>query len=452
MKFYAMENKLLILLFIFALAVRLYAVTHLPLRYLSPGVDAKEYDELAVNLITGKGYCLKTNAGMAFIETKGDCHRTSWRTPLYPLFLAFIYLIFGHSYAVVRVIQSVMGALLCIIIYFIAKRVFNRDIALLSTALLACYKPFVLYAYWGGPGFLFSENLFTFLLAILMLFLLDAHKDFSLKTSLISGVLIGLISLTRPVMALFPLFLFFFLLIRYHFLNAVKKIIPLIAIFSALIAPWAIRNYFVHKAFIPFSTEGGFVLLAGNNPYAKGGGLVTLTQFLHEEEIKNLSTMSETSRDKMYRGQAVEFILKNYRSLPKLFFRKLLVFWDLYVTDYALDSSIKRKYNIWYSLVFVFCLVWLMKQKKLKAGMNSILFLTLFLYFSLMAVIFSGEPRFRLPLEPFLMIFSAAGVNAIYENFKNKIYSYACLGLIVGLNIIFYLNSDLILQLARKII
>lgn len=440
------KEKVLIVIFIIALALRLFAVMNLPPRYKIPVSDAASYDTMALNLLAGKGF-INSSTGLP----------TSFQMPGYSAFLAFVYLIFGHTYTAVRIIQCIMGALLCIIIYGIAKIAFDKKTALLSAAILAFYQPYLFYSFYGGPGFLLSENLFTFLTALFLFYLLKDSGSPGIKMGILSGILLGLATLTRPPLALFPLFLFCWLLYRMKFsvISAAKKILPLLAGFMLILSPWTLRNYYFHKAFVPFVTEGGLVLLAGNNHLAKGG---TLTQpgidsLLTEEDRSRLSNMSEVEKDRMYRRYAKDFLLKNYKKVPKLFFKKLLVFWDMYGVDYdSAGNIVGRPYNIWYSIVFIFALFGIGASIKSKPNIYALLLITLFFYFSVLAAISGGDPRYRYPIEPYLIIFAGSGIFAIYNAFRNKLLSFAVISTIIGINLLFYAYSDLVLNGARRLI
>jgi hypothetical protein len=100
-------------LFLFALALRLlhlYLIRNNPV-FLNLLLDSQHYDEWA-RIITEKDWLSKNFPFMS---------------PGYPYFLALIYLIFGHSIHVVAVIQSVIGSINCVLIYFIAQKVFSSS-------------------------------------------------------------------------------------------------------------------------------------------------------------------------------------------------------------------------------------------------------------------------------------------------------------------------------------
>lgn len=439
------EKKVLFLIFLIAFTLRFIAVVNLPKFYQIPGADAAEYDNLAINLLSARGFTLDS------VTTRP----TSWRMPLYPLFLAMLYLVFGHNYFAVRVMQCIMGALLCVIIFYIAKTIFGRKTAFLSAITLVFYQPYIFYSFYGGPGFLLSENLVTPLLALFVLFLINKlFVNFSVKNNLTAGILIGLIVLTRPFFAIFPLFLFGLLLIykkNYHSVLLLKGLSTFLLGFILVILPWTARNFIVHKAFIPFSTESGLAFYCGNNPLSKGSGLMGVYTLIPEPESKRLNQMSELEVDKLYQRLALEFLFNNYKKIPKLVLRKLLSGWDVFATNYGPDGSRERRYNIWYSTALMFGLVGMFRTIKSKRNLNTLLLLSLFLYFCVIIMIFAGEPRYHDSIEAYLLIFASVGFFAVYDRFRNKILSCLTIGGILSLNILFYLKSDLVLNWVSRL-
>ena len=106
--------------------------------------DEYSYDQIAVNFLNGKG--LVTDDGLY-----------ARRGPVYPLFLAIIYFIFGHSYVAVRFIQAIIGSSTPLLIFFIAKKLVCIEIAIIASWLSFLYYPFIYQ-----PAYLSNEILFTF--------------------------------------------------------------------------------------------------------------------------------------------------------------------------------------------------------------------------------------------------------------------------------------------------
>ena len=99
-------------IFIFALALRILII------FLGVGFDknltffdARDYDHHALTFLSGHGL------------TNGSAWAS--RPPLYPLFLALVYRLFGHSYLMVRLIQSFLDAFAVFLVYGVLRTYFS---------------------------------------------------------------------------------------------------------------------------------------------------------------------------------------------------------------------------------------------------------------------------------------------------------------------------------------
>ena len=104
-KEYIVKNnraKILFGIFIVALFLRLSAVFSQEEIDKIPKSDAAGYDQMAVNLASGNGLSQLRDGSMVPIV---------YRPPVYPMFLAGIYSIFGHHYIAAKIIQAIIGAL-----------------------------------------------------------------------------------------------------------------------------------------------------------------------------------------------------------------------------------------------------------------------------------------------------------------------------------------------------
>jgi hypothetical protein len=235
----------------------------------------------------------------------------------------------------------------------------------------------------------------------------------------------------------------------FSYLDALKKVAPVIITFILVLSPWIVRNYIVHNKFIPFTTEGGAALLAGNNKLASGDGLCNLGLLFNDKENERLSRMGEVDKDAMYRGKALEFFAKDYRKLPKLFFKKLLVLWDIYDTYYDESGKSHRNFNIVYSIVLMFALFGIVRSIRLKPPIGVSLMLYFFVYFSVIAMIFLGESRFRNPVEPFLIFFAGSGIISMYDSIKRKTAFFLIILGVIGVNLVLYAYADAFLNWVR---
>lgn len=85
----------------------------------------------------------------------------AYHPPAYPAFIALIYKIFGESYLYVYIIQSILGTIITLLIYLIARNIFSQRVARISVIASLFYLPLSLYS-----GILMSEIVFIFFLLL----------------------------------------------------------------------------------------------------------------------------------------------------------------------------------------------------------------------------------------------------------------------------------------------
>jgi len=90
-------------------------------------------------------------------------------------FLALVFKLFGTGFAglqAARIIQAVISSVTILLVYLIAGKLFNKNVALLAAFLVAFYVPNIVTV-----GYMLTETLFTMLLCLLLYFsLLFAKK------------------------------------------------------------------------------------------------------------------------------------------------------------------------------------------------------------------------------------------------------------------------------------
>jgi 4-amino-4-deoxy-L-arabinose transferase-like glycosyltransferase len=68
-----------------------------------------------------------------------------WQAPLYPYFLALLMGLFGLGLGQVYVIQALIGAFSCWLVYRIGRRLFGDREALWAALVMACYGPLIFF-------------------------------------------------------------------------------------------------------------------------------------------------------------------------------------------------------------------------------------------------------------------------------------------------------------------
>jgi 4-amino-4-deoxy-L-arabinose transferase-like glycosyltransferase len=288
----ASKNLPWLLIFLVALILRLVPV--IAFRDLGIGLDDMyQYDMLARSIASGNGFRWYAEEDLPLVtsyldlelEEQGYDPRgilTSFRPPLYPAFLAVIYLFTGitaRRFFIARLVQAFLASTLIPLTYVLARRLFpeTRKIATLASWMIALYPMLVIY-----PLSLATENLFFVLLTSAVLALVIAsqapmepvgqipRKGFiecviQNRWFLAAGVLLGLAALTRSV----SLALAFLSIIWIWFVVKKKKQALLVLLMVILVTvPWMMRNSLLHHRLVGVESALGYDLYVGYHPEA----------------------------------------------------------------------------------------------------------------------------------------------------------------------------------------
>lgn len=141
-------------------------------------------------------------------------YQNSWFPPGYPLVLSALYAIFGPSLVAVRLLQALLGAATCCLVYLIGRDVAGATAGRLAGFLLAFYPGHV-YLTWR----LMAETLWIFLVALAVLLACrlerglseGAERRASLARAAALGLAAGASVLVKSNLILLPPLLFLWL-------------------------------------------------------------------------------------------------------------------------------------------------------------------------------------------------------------------------------------------------
>ncbi len=405
------EKRNLFAIFFIALIVRiLYILLHANSTTVT--YDSAVYDSLALGII---------ERGEFYFEKMHSSH-----PPLYPFFLAAIYKLFGHSFTLVRFIQSFLDALTCVLICLVSEKLTQSKKWAWGAGIFSAFY----YGLIHMSAAILTESLFTFLFTLSIFLLIDIEKNNYIKTAL-AGFVLGLTTLTRaiPLLMLFLIPAWLFVKYRLDVKSVLRNFIAVLLPFIITLIPWTVRNYKIHGVIVPINIEAGYAFWSSNNPYGLG-----INPFL-QPETKELakkysSTLPEAEKDRKFFQEGLKFLksqtlLQNIKSVLHKYYCFLF-------------PSIE-KYDVTFVMIAPFALygMWIMLKS------NSLIYYVL-LNFIISTTIFVGYPRFRNPASPFIIMFGAAGIKSLFERCKNKRNFYFFSGLWVLLNLIlFYMETVL---------
>jgi 4-amino-4-deoxy-L-arabinose transferase-like glycosyltransferase len=400
-------------IFSFALIIRVaYNLT--VARDYFPLHDSLTYQSIAYNLLREQCYCLLPHLP------------TVDRAPLWPIIIAIIYGSLGPHDHTVRLFLSVVGSVTCVLIYCFARDLYGKPIGIIAGISAAIY-PF-LYIY---DGWLYSESLFTCLLQALCYTLYRLQYAPRRSLQLLSGLLIGLLSFTRPNgLAMLVLFLLWcFILGHVKVLqkrDVSRNVITTVLVALALIMPWSIRNYVVTHAFVPIAVGDGKVLLGAYNdmilqkPYYLGVWILPTISVpsVARQFPTDCAGPCEVQRDDTYRYYAEQWMLQHPQKMPYLLELHISNTWqtttqeaDLPINRFPARDTVRLvviMMKILTPLVFFLAAWGLIVTRK---RWRDFLFMYLLIALTLVqCVVLYGSARFRAPIEPMLILLAAGTI------------------------------------------
>ena len=385
----------------------------------------------------------------------------SYREPGYPIFLAFIYFIFGkENFLAVYILQCLLSTATIFIIYRLAAAIFDKRTAFIAFI----WSGFYIYYIWSACRIL-RETLVIFLFILLFYLLyryLNLPDEKRKAIYLISSASIYFFLIhtdSRYLYLILPIPMIFTIYLSFR--KGVKNFLIFLCLVIILSTPWAIRNYIVYKNFVLIST---FHFKPSNNLFMSFKHWKWLFTFKDEREILSKTVLNANEQD--YPLQKKQELIKTALQLPKtataeafivgtfktldaelypfyysslqfkwLSLKKLLTPVMLQkvfiVNSYSGTGFSLMKYRQWpliYNILSFACygtmlpfalagVIMLLRQK----NKVTIFFLLPLIFHIFLHTIGSGLPRYRFPVDSFLIILGAYGMSFTYSFFTRHI-------------------------------
>jgi len=171
-----------------------------------------------------------------------------------------------------------------------------------------------------------------------------------------------------------------------------------------MILPWTIRNYVVSGHVVWVASNGGINLIVGNHPEATG----VYDGYDYEGYIDRMAAGIEdqVERDRAAMREGMRLLIMNpWRSI-RLAWAKVRAFWGFYPED----AGRAEKWIGLCSYGPVLGLALWGTYVGRDRWRDELLFYLFFAAFSLVHMIFFGHVRFRLPMDPFLIVLAGGGL------------------------------------------
>ena len=387
-----------------------------------PGIfDEISYDRLAQNLLAGHGFSFDQDWWPAARAGQP----TAFWSFLYTLFLAGVYLVFGHHPLVARLFQVVAaGILMPWFTFRLGRRMGNALVGLIAAAISSVYIYFFYYAAaLMTETFFFLAVLFTLNLSI------DIAKKPGWKTSLWLGLALGCGALLRQVLLLFVPFLVAWIIWSQRGKLKYRYFLAIFGVLAAMILPFTIRNYLAFKQFVLINNNAGFTFFWSNHPI-QGTNFKSILpaddpsyQALIPVELRS---MNEAGLDKALMRRGIQFVLDDpvrYILLSISRLKDFFLFWPQPQSGLLSNLSRVGSFGIFlpfmiYGLVLA---LWPGRLEKLfnrEVDRNAYLLVYLFmLVYSAIHLLSWAYVRYRLPVDTLLVIFAALAFYDLFARF-----------------------------------
>ncbi len=411
------EKKLFLLIFVSAFALRFAYTLTLENRWYY--YDTVHWDKAATSILDGEGFGTGyTFSNLGFDEEYG-------LEPAYPVFLSGIYGLFGRNFLVVRIFQCLMGAAVCYIVFLIGAKVFNRNAGIVGSAIAAFFPLHIFIS-----GMLYPTLLFTFLIALTIFCLVKVTETDSYLYPSLAGLFLGLATQTIPIVfAFYPLaalWLLFFL--KKPAPQRWKNLLVTFSVVLLALLPWTIRNYLVFDKIVPVRAAFGDDLLKVKVTVDSDG------VDLYKDEVENsgidqaeLNRQITSMQSKGFLRKVQSIVFDNPGKFMKRYSSEFIHFW----IPFPDPDRVKTKnrflstFTKWVSIisfgpVLIFALVgaWASRQVFRK----SLLLVFMIMSFAFAYSFFVTQMRYRIPIEPYLIVFAGFGLLVSIEKVK-KIFS-----------------------------
>jgi 4-amino-4-deoxy-L-arabinose transferase-like glycosyltransferase len=410
------ENKWLIAILFISLIIRIFYFLNLKpwesnfIESQFTYNDSRGYHDLAVKIVETKSFPVNIT-----LDT--------YRTPIFPYYIAFFYLIFGIKPYTVFFSYIILNLISVVFIYLLTKKLFNNKIISLIAVALYAFEPNII----GLTTVFGTEILHATLMIISVYYFVAGLKDKKYSFIIISGILFGITVLTRPVNLYFYFLCIIFILSYREIIikQRIKYALLFVSVYFLSISPWMLRNYIEYGYFSTCAVQGSQMIYNAGVTKAYETGIQV--DSIHNEftailynKCKEENITSFFDMDKQCEKIGFEYLINHLNPYIYLHLKGMVKFFTSPLENNKYSFVTKILIGSYLFLIYLFYFIGIYFLFKEKQYYNILFFSSVIFYFCFLTGII-GLSRYRAPTTAFYLIIGAYGIYYLSNRIKDKL-------------------------------
>ncbi len=369
---------------------------------------AREYERIAKSILSSQGF------SSPYPYPTGP---TALVGPVYAYLLAGIFKLFGvftpASTLAALTLNNLMSSLICLPVFFIARRSFGSKVAVWAGWAWAFYP----HSIAGSNAWIWDTVLGTLLLTLLILYTLNLERSSNYMAWLGYGLLWAIAALTNAnVLSVLPFFGGWIFIRQWR--SRTLRLGPIIAaslMFLLGVAPWVWRCSQTYGRFVAFRGNFGLEVMVGNSNDTSQPSNWDETPGSNLAELQELQRVGEPA----YMAEKQRAAMRVIEDRPFWFvgqtLRRILYTWTNvwdFPPRWTFDDSGFPDVLVYtmFSLLAFIGLRWAIRNRL----EETIPLLFPLIFFPMVYYLTHQEDgRFRHPIDPMVMIFAACGLYSL---------------------------------------
>lgn len=394
-----------------ALAVRVGYIVATP-GYV-PILDAEDFSRLGARIAAGIGF------GVSRYAPGGG--PTAYRPPLYPLLLGLVYRVGGVNFTSARLVQALLGTVTVGLIGVVAWRLWGARVGIVATVLAAVYPPLII-----STTVLLSEGVGVLLEMMAVAAVIEYRRSRAWGWLLAAGAAVGAATLARPNYAV--LLLPLAALTWSASSERRRRVLSTVALAGAaalVIAPWTARNLAVMQRGVILTTQTGYLLAGIYNEQARTDRTFPATwrspaQVAETAALYRDTSLKEADMDQRQTQAALRYV-GGHPTYPLE-----VAFWntvymsgiDLKLVELNTAGELglsRRTALVTAGVLYVVEVLAIFGALTRRARQAPVWFWGIPIVLFATTILLQGAPRFRLPVDPFLVMLASLVVGTMAD-------------------------------------